>query len=239
MSDNTPLGDRMKHYEHTYRTALPRRSYTLMRLDGVAFHSYLKKAEKPFDPEFVADMNLLAKKLCEEIQGVCFGYTQSDEISLLLTDFATIQTEPHRGGVVQKLVSTAAGLASAYFAHQRYFVPGDLPYFDCRVWSMSDPVEVANYFLWRQWDAVRNSIQMVGQHYFSPAQLHKVSCDGIQEMLVVWHGVNWNDFDDGLKRGRVAVHDYGEGWCTFAAPHFKAEPGSFLAEQIPSLPTLE
>jgi tRNA(His) 5'-end guanylyltransferase len=235
--DNTPLAERMKGYERTFRSTLPRRSYTLMRLDGVGFRTYLRGCERPFDRAFVNDMNLLAQHLCEEIQGARFAYTQSDEISLLLTDFATVQTQPWRAGAVQKMVSVAAGDASSYFSHLRYFTP-KRPYFDCRVWSMSDPVEVANYFLWRQQDAVRNSIQMVGQTYFSHGQLDRCSGNVIQEMLYKEHGVNWDAFPPELKRGRVTVHAPGEGWNTLAAPHFKAEPDTFLAQEIPTLPRL-
>lgn len=237
MSDNTPLGDRMKRYEQAYRQYLPRRSYTLMRLDGQAFHTYLRGAAKPFDMDFIAEMNLMAQWLCVVIAGARFAYTQSDEISLLITDFDTVRTQPWVGGRVDKLVSLAAGQASAYMARMRQNHPG-LPVFDCRVWSMADPVEVANYFIWRQRDAVRNSVLMLGQHHFTQKQLHGRSCDEIQELLSTEKGVNWNDVDPGCKRGRLIALVPGEGWVTRAAPHFKAEPGTELAELIPVLPTL-
>lgn len=238
MSENTPLDVRMKRYEHTYRYELPRRAYTLLRLDGVAFHTYLKHAEKPFDRSFMNDMDLTALRLCDMVQGVKLAYVQSDEISLLLTDFDSLQSEPWYAGRVQKTCSVAAGIASSYFSSLRRIVPG-MPFFDACVWSMSDPVEVANYFVWRQRDAVRNSVQMVGQHYFTQKQLHGVSCDGVQEMLLKKHGVNWNDFPVGCKQGRVAVHTQEEGWCLFGAPRLQAATGSFLAWHIPSLPHLE
>lgn len=237
MSDNTPLGDRMKRYERTYQHYLPRRSYTVMRLDGRAFHTYLRGAEKPFDMTFISEMNAMAQWLCVDIQGSQFAYVQSDEISILLTDFATTQTEPWVGGRVDKMVSLAAGQASAYLSRLRQNHPG-LPKFDCRVFPLSDPVEVANYFIWRQKDAVRNSIQMVGQTYFSPKELHGKSTDEVQDMLLKEKGVNWNDTDPGCKRGRVVARDDVEGWATLAAPHFVAEPGTFLARSIPRLPTL-
>lgn len=238
MSDNTPIGDRMKRYEHTFRTYMPRRAYTLMRLDGRAFRTYLKNVEKPFDREFVKHMDLLSEYLAEEISGTKLVYTQSDEISLLLTDFDSIHMDPMFGGRIQKLVSIAASEAGAYMTRLRYFQPGRLPSFDCRVWSMTDPVEVANYFIWRQRDAVRNSILMLGQHYFTPAQLHGKSGDQIQDMLFLEHEVNWDKLDPGLKRGRVVVPT-ADGWLTASAPHFVAQPGSSLAQLIPSLPSLE
>lgn len=253
MDDNTGLAERMKRYEHTYRAVLPRRTYTLMRLDGRAFHTYLKGSEKPFDRGFVKDMDMVADALCREIAGVQFAYTQSDEVSLLLTDFQSNHTEPWMGGNVAKMLSLSASIASVAMHVCRN---SDLmPQFDCRVWTMSDPVEVANYFLWRQQDAVRNSIQMLGQHYFTQKQLHGKSTNQIQEMLHAGHGINWNDLEVGLKRGRVVEYrgrfpkdptglsdlsdEARENWRIIDAPHFIAEPGNWLADRIPSLPTLK
>lgn len=236
MDDNTPLDVRMKAYEHAFRTYLPRRAYTLMRLDGRAFHTYLKHTEKPFDLDFVREMDQVAMSLCSDIQGARFAYTQSDEISLLLTDFDTLQSEPWVNGNVAKLTSLSASKAAAMLAVLRIDEPG-LPTFDCRVWSMSDPVEVANYFVWRQRDCVRNSVQMVGQAHFTQAELHGKNVNEIQEMLFQRWGINFNDVDEGCKRGRL-VHHTGVGWIAGPAPHFVAEPGSALARLIPSLPSL-
>lgn len=243
ISDNTPLGDRMKDYERIHRQILPRRAYTLMRLDGRAFHTYLNGCAEPFDLDFVSHMDTLAMHLCEQIQGVEFAYTQSDEISLLLTDFDTRKSEPWVGGRVDKMVSLAAAEASAFFTRLRWEWP-KLARFDCRVWSMADAVEVANYFLWRQWDAVNNSIQMLAQHHFTPSQLHGKSCDQLQDMLWLQHQINFNDLDPGLKRGRVvhranpAVVAAAGNWRIDDAPMFIARPGNWLAHQIPPLPSL-
>lgn len=238
MSDNTPLGDRMKRYENVSRAFLPRRTYTLMRLDGRAFHTYLRGADKPFDAGFSRDMELVTLRLVEEIQGARFAYTQSDEISLLLTDFETVQSEPWCGGNLNKMVSLSAGLASAYLSQLRAMW-GRLPTFDCRVWTLSDPVEVANYFIWRQRDATRNSIQAAGQAHFSPKELHGKSTNEIQEMLWQHHGINWNDYPPEFKRGRLVAMDEAEGWSAVPAPQFRAEPNTLLANLIPRLPTLK
>ncbi len=255
MTDRTALGDRMKRYEAAYRTVLPRRTYTVIRVDGRAFHSYLRAATKPFDEQFMADMDAVAEALCQEITGSAFAYTQSDEISILVTDFATEQTEPWFGGVVAKLLSVSASLATAVLNERR---PGRA-LFDSRIFTLSDPVEVANYFLWRQRDAVRNSISMAAQAHFSHQQLHGVSTGGMQELLWSEAGVNWNDYPDGCKRGRVAVRHTGERpveyvdrrsgetvstvavrswWASSAAPHFTTDPGGWLAEMVPALPSL-
>jgi len=255
MTANGALGDRMKRYEATTRTLLPRRTYTVIRVDGRAFHSYLRGAAKPFDEPFMADMDATAEALCAEITGACFAYTQSDEISILLTDFGSHNTEPWFGGVVAKQLSIAASLATAVLNERR---PGRA-LFDARVFTINDPVEVANYFLWRQRDAVRNSISMAAQAHFPHKRLHGVNSGGMQELLWSEAGVNWNDYPDGCKRGRVAVRQVGEReitythkrtgnvetvralrswWESSAAPHFTTEPTGWLAEVVPPLPVL-
>lgn len=256
MTDNSALGDRMKRYEAVQRSVLPRRTYTLLRVDGRAFHSYLRDAAKPFDETFMADMNAVAEALCAEITGSVFAYTQSDEISILITDFAAEHTEPWFGGVTAKWLSVSASLATAVLNEQR---PGRRALFDARAFTIGDPVEVANYFLWRQRDAVRNSISMAAQAHFSHKRLHGINGGGMQELLFTEAGVNWNDYPDGCKRGRVTVRQIGERpveyvdkrsgetlrttavrswWQTDAAPHFTTQPGSWLAQTIPALPSL-
>jgi tRNA(His) guanylyltransferase len=256
VSDTTALGDRMKEYEAAHRAVLPRRTYTLLRLDIRAAHSYLRGAQRPFDETFMADMDAVAEALCAEISGAVFAYTQSDEISLLVTDFAALGTQPWFGGVVAKVLSVSASLATAVLNERR---PGGRALFDARVFTLADPVEVANYFLWRQRDAVRNSVSMAAQARFSHKRLHGVSSGGMQELLFTEAGINWNDYPDGCKRGRVTVRQVGERpveyvdkrtqetvtttavrswWETNAAPHFTAEPGGWLAGVIPALPTL-
>lgn len=256
MSDTTALGDRMKRYEAAYRAVLPRRTYSILRVDGRSFHTYLRGAEKPFDEEFMADMDYAAEALCTEVTGTVFAYTQSDEISLLVTDFATEQTEPWFGGITAKWLSITAALATAALNERR---PGKRALFDARVFTLSDPIEVANYFLWRQRDAVRNSIAMAAQAHFSHKRLHGVGVGGMQELLWSEAGVNWNDYPDGCKRGRITMRQSGDRdveyvdrrsgetvrttalrswWRTTAAPNFTTEPGSWLAQTIPPLPSL-
>lgn len=256
MSDTTALGDRMKTYEAATKTVLPRRTYTLLRLDGRAFHTYLRNADKPFDMPFIADMATVAEALCDEISGAAFAYHQSDEISILLTDFATPQTQPWFGGVVAKQLSVSASLATAVLNEMR---PDRRALFDARVFTISDPVEVANYFLWRQRDAVRNSISMAAQAHFSHTRLHGVSSSGMQELLWAEAGINWNDYPDQCKRGQTVTRETGERpveyldkrtnetarttalrswWTTSRAEHFTTDSNDWLAGAIPALPTL-
>ena len=256
MTDSTALGDRMKAHEAVTRQSLPARCFTVIRVDGRSFHQYLRGCTRPFDEEFMADMDAVAEALCTEISGAVMAFTQSDEISILVTDFGSAGTQAWFGGVVAKQVSIAASLATAVLNERR---PGKRALFDARVFTLADPVEVANYLIWRQRDAVRNSIAMAAQAKFSHRQLHGVNTGRMQELLWSEHQINWNDYPDGCKRGRVTVKQTGEReityvdkrtqtenttvatrswWETTGAPHFTTEPDGWLAQTIPALPSL-
>ena len=261
-SDSTALGDRMKTYEAATRFVLPHRTYSICRIDGRCFSAYLRDAEKPFDLVFMNQMDHVASALCEET-GAVFAYAHSDEVSLLLADFGSIHTQAWFGGTVQKMASIAAATATAVLNRDRYtdYSNFRLATFDARVFTIPDPVEVANYYLWRQRDCVRNSVAMAAQAHFSHRRLHGLNGAQMQELLWQEKQVNWNDYPDGAKRGRVCQRittpaenvTYTDKrtnqehtvaavvrsrWVTSAAPHFITEPGSFLAEVIPALPSL-
>jgi tRNA(His) 5'-end guanylyltransferase len=246
----------MKQAEAVTRQLLPRRTFSLLRVDIRAAHSLLRGAARPFDLEFMADMDAVAEALCAEITGAVLAYTQSDEISVLYTDFGSLGTEPWFGGVLAKQQTIAAALATAVLNER---MPGKRALFDARVFTLADPVEVANYFLWRQRDAVRNSISMAAQTRFSHRQLHQVNTSQMQELLWKEHGINWNDYPAGCKRGRTTVRQVGERevtytdkrtkeqntatavrswWETHGAVHFTAEPDGWLASVIPPMPSL-
>jgi tRNA(His) guanylyltransferase len=261
VTDSTALGDRMKAYEAATRYVLPRRTFTILRVDGRCFSAYLRGAEKPFDLAFMNQMDHVAAVLCEEMAGAVFAYAQSDEISVLLADFGSVHTEAWFGGTVQKIASVAAATPTAVLNRDRYtdYSNFQLATFDARVFTIPDPVEVANYFLWRQRDCVRNSISMAAQAHFSHRRLQGLSGGQMQELLWQEKHVNWNDYQPGAKRGRVCrritapqqvaytdrrtqeqhtVEAVRSRWVSAAAPHFVTEPGTFLAEAIPALPTL-
>jgi tRNA(His) guanylyltransferase len=197
------LGDRMKdQYERRARTMLPRRTWTVVRLDGRAFHSYTRGLERPFDAQLMADMAATTAELAKEVSGCRLAYTQSDEISLVVTDFADPNTQAWFDGNQQKIVSITAALATAVFNDRR---PGKRALFDSRAFTIPDPVEVENYLIWRQQDATRNSVQMAAQAKFSPRQLHGKNGNELQEMLWREYGVNWNDYPPAFKRGALIV----------------------------------
>jgi tRNA(His) guanylyltransferase len=201
MTDRDALGARMKgDYEHRARLMLPRRTWTVVRLDGKAFHSYTRGLERPFDQQLMDDLAATAEYLCREVAGCRFAYAQSDEISLVLADTTTPTTQAWFDGNQQKIVSVSASMATAKFNELR---PGKLALFDSRAFTIPDRVEVENYLIWRQADAVRNSVSMAAQAKFSHRALHGKSGAQMQEMLWAEHGVNWNDYPGRFKRGTM------------------------------------
>lgn len=193
------LGDRIKgQYEDRTRYLLPRRTFTIIRLDGKAFHTLTRGCIRPFDGTVKDAMTAAAIRVVQEAQGAKLAYIQSDEISIVLTDFDTITTEAWFDGNVQKIVSVAASFASVEFSK----VFGRAGVFDARVFTIPDPVEVLNYIIWRQKDALRNSVSACAQAVFSAKQLHGKSIADMKEMLIR-EQVDWLD---------VPQH-YRNGWC--------------------------
>jgi len=222
------FGDRMKkYYEDRTRITLPRRTYTIIRIDGKAFHTYTRGLNKPFDDGLIADMDETACYLCKNMQGAKFGFVQSDEISILLTDFDKIGTDAWFDGNIQKMASVAASMATAKFNQLRIFraygsmnvdieahgitafeqvllgevLGSKLAEFDARVFTIPCDYEVENYFIWRQQDTVRNSISSVAQSLYSHKELAGKNVSEQQEMIFQ-KGINWNDYAPKYKRGR-------------------------------------
>ena len=230
MKNNNSLGKRMKKYEYVSRTYLTRKIPIIIRLDGKAFHTFCKGLFKPFDAILIKSMQETAKYLCENIQGCKVAYVQSDEITLLITDFENIDTEAWFEYNIQKMISISASMATLAFNIsfnknvENYFSTNYLKndrvenikdqkeiyeskfnraLFDSRVFSLPKE-EVCNCFIWRQQDATRNSIQMLGQANFSHKQLQKKSCSDIQDMLIK-KDINWNNLRSTLKRGSCII----------------------------------
>ena len=223
------LGTRMKEfYESVPKTRLVRRMPVAIRLDGKAFHTFTRGFEKPFDEVLGKSMRETMKYLCENIQGCVLGYTQSDEITLILVDYQNLNSCAWFDYEVQKMCSIAASMATMAF---NKFFTKNVNYFeithehddtineycttlvnaaekgamfDARVFNIPKE-EVCNLIYWRQLDATRNSIQMVGQANFSHKELQNKSCNMIQEMLFSEKGINWNDYPTYLKRGSCCI----------------------------------
>ncbi len=194
------LGDRMKCYEEVTKTKLPKRTYTIIRLDGKAFHTFTKGLKRPYDKEFTDVMDKTALYLCKNIQGAIYAYVQSDEISILLCDFKENETTPWFGGEIQKMASISASMATAYF-NSIFKHSNKLAMFDSRIFSISSKLDAMNCFIWRQQDCVKNSISMAAHTYFSTSYLHKKTGNEKQELLFKEKGINWNDYPVRFKRG--------------------------------------
>lgn len=215
MVDKTGIGDRMKQfYEDPYRIFLPRRSNVIIRLDGKCFHSLTKDAEKPFDAIFMNAMQYTAERLCQEVQGCKFAFVQSDEISLWLTDYDNLNSDAWFKNNLQKMCSISAAIASIAFSEFQ----DTRAILDSRVFVIPSVSEVINYFIWRQQDATRNSINMVGQSLYSTKELHGKNVNEVQEMIFE-KGKNWNDYPVACKRGSCFKYQQGE-WELIDPPIF-------------------
>ena len=194
------IGDRMKRYELASKHFLTRRTPVIIRIDGKAFHTFTKGMQRPFDDDLMVAMLRTAARIVSDMDGAVYAYQQSDEISILLKDWTTLNTEAWFDNNLQKLASVSASLATGYFNEIFTHHRNKIAFFDARAFSIPKE-DVCNYFIWRQQDATRNSIQMVAQSHFSQKQLHCVNTKGMQEMLLTQKDVNWNDCTAHEKRG--------------------------------------
>lgn len=262
MPVNDALGTRMKeYYEAIPKARLMRRTPVAIRIDGKAFHTFTRGFVKPFDEVLGNAMVRTMEYLCKNIQGCVFGYTQSDEITLLLIDYQTFETDAWFDYEVQKMCSIAASMATMAF--NKYFVDEvenwlfantdklnenledvisiedglRLAYgkayqkgamFDARCFNIPKE-EACNLVYWRQLDATRNSIQMVGQANFSHNELQGKSCNMIQDMLHEQRGINWNEYPIRWKRGVAWTKELGIDWIM---PTLKGEHRKYVDDLI-------
>lgn len=198
------LGDRIKTYENAYRIKLPPRIPIIIRLDGIAWHSYTKGLKRPLDENLVECLNETALHLCKKIEGAKVAYLQSDEITILIHNPSFLVNSWFDNNL-QKIVSASAAKASAYFTSISHKVFGTtkLAEFDARGFVIPAD-EVTNAFLFRQQDATRNSIQSLARSLASHKECNNKDSNELQELC--WQkGVNWNDLPTSQKRGRCAV----------------------------------
>ena len=193
------LDDRMKHYERSVGNQLMLRCPAICRLDGRAFRRFTKPFARPYDGIFRSLMVKTAQHLCEKISTARFAYGQSDEVSILLIDYTRFETDQFFDGKVQKLASVIASEATVAFNEALWkVVNSPIPAFakiaeslagslfratfDACVFSVPER-DAGNYFMWRQQDAIRNSVQSLGRAHFSHKQLQGKSNDDIKAML--------------------------------------------------------
>lgn len=233
------LGTRMKEYEKRNQYYLQKRTPVAIRVDGRSFHTFTKGFKRPFDDILMKSMQETAKYMCENIQGAKLAYLQSDEITIILVDYDTLETDCWFNYRTDKLCSISASMATMAFnkffrKNVENFVQdcatdyetqglcgeGTVEYelcktyqkaaekgamFDARCFNIPKE-EVTNLIYWRQLDATRNSIQMVGQANFSHKELQNKSCNDIQDMLHEQKGINWNDYPTVCKRGTAVIY---------------------------------
>lgn len=256
MPVNDDLGTRMKtYYEQVPKTRLVRRMPVAIRIDGKAFHTFTRGFQKPFDEVLGNAMVRTMEYLCKNIQGCVFGYTQSDEITLLLIDYQTLDTCAWFDYEVQKMCSISASMATMafnkyFFEEARDWYNKQLPstlqceqnivkqwrvykiaaekgaMFDARCFNIPKE-EACNLVYWRQLDATRNSIQMVGQANFSHNELQGKSCNIIQDMLLTQRGINWNNYPTRWKRGVAWKKNIG---IDYEMPILKGEDRKYMDE---------
>ena len=221
MTNKDTLGDRMKGYEGVWKQTLPNRMPVIIRVDGKAFHTYTRGCKKPYDKNLIEVMNETAIKLCKSISTVQMAYVQSDEISLLLHPYKKLQSQAWFDNQIQKMVSISAATASVEFTmnswriwrpeNEEMWNIDDLTnyqkdaYFDSRVFVLPEH-EVVNYFIWRQQDATRNSVQMLARALYSHKECTDKNNSELQEMCFQ-KGRNWNDEPTSFKRGRCIVKE--------------------------------
>lgn len=208
------LNEKMKDAEKRFRTHLPKKTYSVIRVDGKGFSKYTKSLVRPFDPKFTEDMQKTALYLCENIDGAVLGYTQSDEISIIVSDLTGANTQQWFGGQIQKIVSVSAAFATSKFNRLR---PEEerLAVFDARTHVLDGAEGVLEYLQWRQTDAIKNSVSMLASHYFSHRQLQSVSSRDKKTMLEDAHGVIWQDLDPTVRQGTLIRRERSEETITF------------------------
>ena len=235
------LSEKMKRLEGESEIKLKSKTPVIIRLDGKAFHTFTKDLDKPFDVDLSNIMQYTAMKLAEEIQNVKFIYSQSDEISMLLTDWDNPNTDTWYGYRVQKMTSVSASIATLAFSQKvrnltsEYWarmMARDIPWeeeqvynrkydiwkskkfialFDSRAFNL-DINEVSNYFLYRYKDAKRNSVQALAQSIFTQSQLEGKNIEEMIQMVNENSGIDYNTLSDLQKTGFAIYKDDNGKW---------------------------
>jgi tRNA(His) guanylyltransferase len=225
------LGDRMKAYERAeagrrFMPLLP----VLVRLDGKNFSSWTRGLQRPYHQGLTDLMVAVTRYLVEE-SNATIGYTQSDEISLVLYS-DNYKSQIFFDGRIQKLTSVLASMATWAFnawgpmhipekrrvAFQPAFQPA---FFDCRCWQVPTLLEAVNMLYWREVDATKNSVSMAAREYYSHLELHEKGRANQMDMLMA-KGVNWDKYPSYFKRGTYVQR--------------KKIVRAFTAEEIDKLP---
>lgn len=249
------LSARMKDYEDVYNYRLLPRSPIIARLDGKGFHNFTKnlKLDRPFDKKFSKWMSETVANVASSVQGCVIGYTQSDEITLIIRTDQSEETTPWFDNRIQKIDSILASMATAFFMRSMFdtFAKPPIANFDCRVSNMPSMIEIINGLRWRQQDCVKNSISSAVYYGLgnkvgrgtARKMLHKLNSKERQELLFKETGINWATYPDEFKNGIVSYRkdvvvetEHGlvnrKRWIYEAAPIFQSDSGREWLQQV-------
>lgn len=259
MALHDSLGDRMKEYESRNQYFLQRRTPVCIRVDMRAGHTFTKGFVRPFDEVFGNAMVRTMEYCAKNIGNCVFSYCQSDEITFILVDYEKLETDAWFDYRTDKLCSIAASMATMafnkYFRQEMNAFKASHTIFDSNEWAYPEAAkiwsayyvaidkgamfdarcfnipkeEACNLVYWRQLDATRNSVQMVGQANFSHNELQCLSCNMIQDKLFAERGINWSEFETRWKRGVAWTKETGIDWNM---PILKGEDRKYIDELI-------
>ena len=225
-TEEMSLKEKCYAYQKEVNYFLDPDKYVIVHVDGRSFSKMIKnKFEKPFDDIFINAMNETAKYVCKETQGCVLGYTQSDEITLILKK-SKPEADVFFGGRMCKMQSIIASLATSKFMQVMMCellksVPtcassgnviemcmdaiknAPLYQFDCKVWNVDNANDAVAWLLFRSIDCIRNSKQQTAQTYLSHDFLRNKNCDEQIRLLKENKSVDWNKFTDDKKYGRL------------------------------------
>ena len=215
MAHYSDFDKRMKRYEEVTDIKLMRRCPAVIRIDGSSFHVFTKGMKRPFDDIFRKTMQDTMMGLCKEIPGCVFGYTQSDEITLILVDYQSLEAEAWFDYRVSKLISISASKAARLFnkffmdnvaemaddeTFKRYSKKFNKADMDARVFNI--PVDdVVNNVLWRQKDAAKNSIASVAQSLYPQKELNGIKSKDLKVKILTEKGIDWDAMKPEYKWG--------------------------------------
>jgi len=206
--DKTTLGDRMKAYEYASSTHLMQGTPKIIRLDGKAFHTFLKNCQKPYDIKPMEAMIAGAIEVMKEIGGSArLAYIQSDECSIVLNDSISREFSPWFSNNIQKVVSVSSAIFTAAFNKKYNRADGKMGLFDARFFQVPHEEEMINNLIWRQSDATRNSVSQYARSFFSQKELTGMNISEMQDMMMT-KGFNWNNADTWTKRGIVINRNF-------------------------------
>lgn len=195
------LGDCVKAFEKAWELKLNIDQPIIARLDGRSFHSFTRGLKRPFDINITEAMISTTVFLVKET-GAKIGYTQSDEITLVWEYIG--EEQMLFGGRHSKLVSNLSSLATLKFFTEIQkrlpFYAKKMPTFDARVWNVPSRADTVNALLWRQKDAMRNSVSAISQVHFSHKSLQGQSTlDKISRLEKM--GIKWSKIPSWFTRG--------------------------------------